>query len=456
LTLCALALPAASAQAWSWPVAGTVLRPFSFDPAHPYAGGQHRGIDIGADEGAGVVAPADGTVSFAGTVPGGGKTVSIVTPFGYTATLLHLGSIEIKRGNDVVEGLTVIGTVGAAAEEQPYVYFGVRVTGEPQGYVDPLTLLPAPALPDAATSAAADAATTAVGETHPAPSQVPPPTAVDQPPAATDSAPTPPTATNAAPSTTWAAEESSDAASGSGAPASASQASAVTTSAQAVVATPPPTAQPALQPSITDANAASPAATRGAKSSVSIAAPAVALQPLPRTTSGSDVAAAREQHRARTAARDAEARPSGASQPLSARRIRSGERRAAAGRSAPSNHGAASGTLTRGALLGSVCGALCGALVLLVRRRARTERAKPARIMSVPVGRTAEEDSRRTRVAVRERAAASGARRRVRRTGGHLRALPPAERQRRPDGEWDGRARYACDGLGGPRGRLAA
>src|SRR5947209_10290004 len=83
IIVCALALPAASAQAWTWPVDGPVLRPFVFDPAHPYAGGQHRGVDIGSDEGTAVRAPTDGVVSFAGTVPNGGKTVSIETPLGY-------------------------------------------------------------------------------------------------------------------------------------------------------------------------------------------------------------------------------------------------------------------------------------------------------------------------------------------------------------------------------------
>src|SRR5947209_4509719 len=140
---CALALPAASAKAWTWPVDGPVLRPFVFDAAHPYAGGQHRGIDIAGDEGASVRAPTDGIVSFAGTVPAGGKTVSIETSFGYTATLLHLGSIGVKRGAAVVEGTTVVGTVGRSSAAQPYVYFGVRVTSEQQGYVDPLIFLPA-------------------------------------------------------------------------------------------------------------------------------------------------------------------------------------------------------------------------------------------------------------------------------------------------------------------------
>jgi hypothetical protein len=40
---------APAAYAWSWPVQGPVLQPFAYDEAHPYAAGQHRGVDIGAD-----------------------------------------------------------------------------------------------------------------------------------------------------------------------------------------------------------------------------------------------------------------------------------------------------------------------------------------------------------------------------------------------------------------------
>src|SRR3954466_3293786 len=81
------------AWAWTWPVAGPVLTPFSFDAARPYAGGQHRGIDIGAAAGAGVAAPVAGTVTFAGTVPTSGKTLSLLTADALAVTLTHLGSL---------------------------------------------------------------------------------------------------------------------------------------------------------------------------------------------------------------------------------------------------------------------------------------------------------------------------------------------------------------------------
>src|SRR5438477_425761 len=140
----ALIVPA-SALGWTWPVAGPVLIGFSFDPAHPYAAGQHRGIDIGAPAGASVGAPASGTVSFAGSVPGGGKIVTIQTADGYSVTLVHLGSFGVRRGAAVREGEPVgnVGPSGVPELDVPYVYLGIRRAGDEQGYLDPLLFLPA-------------------------------------------------------------------------------------------------------------------------------------------------------------------------------------------------------------------------------------------------------------------------------------------------------------------------
>ena len=137
-----LLLPAALAAAliaptpalgWSWPVAGPVLTLFSFDRDHPYAAGQHRGIDIGAPAGHGVVAPVSGSVSFAGTIPSNGKTVTIQTADGYSVTLVHLGSYSVQRGQALAEGAD-IGAVGPSGDPgltQPYVHLGVRLTDDP-------------------------------------------------------------------------------------------------------------------------------------------------------------------------------------------------------------------------------------------------------------------------------------------------------------------------------------
>jgi MYXO-CTERM domain-containing protein len=134
-----------AAYAWSWPVQGPVLQPFSYDEAHPYASGQHRGVDIGADAaGEAVVAPAGGTVSFAGFVPTNGKTVTIETADGYSVTLTHLGSIAVTKGATVAEqdAVGTIGPSGTPEVDEPYVHLGIRITADPNGYVDPLGLLP--------------------------------------------------------------------------------------------------------------------------------------------------------------------------------------------------------------------------------------------------------------------------------------------------------------------------
>src|SRR4051812_44963680 len=145
VALAAALLAPAPALGWSWPVSGSVLTGFAFDRAHPYAAGQHRGIDIGGAEGAPVSAPVSGTVSFAGSVPTSGKTVSIETADGYSVTLVHLGSYSVRRGQQVAER-DVVGMVGPGGADgelpEPYVHLGVRVASDPQGYTDPLSFMP--------------------------------------------------------------------------------------------------------------------------------------------------------------------------------------------------------------------------------------------------------------------------------------------------------------------------
>ena len=172
-----LAVP--GARAWTWPAGGEVLSPFVFDPAHPYAGGQHRGIDIAAASGEPIVAPAAGSVSFAGSVPGGGPTLTILTPDGYAVTLLHLGSLAVARGAAVAEGQTV-GAAGSGGS----VYLGVRLASDPQGYVDPLGFLPVRTAPATAPPDAAPAP-------EPVPLATPVPAPEPAPAAAGDPSPAP-------------------------------------------------------------------------------------------------------------------------------------------------------------------------------------------------------------------------------------------------------------------------
>ena len=171
------------AGAWAWPAAGDVVQPFSFDPAHPYAAGQHRGVDIAGDAGSTVVAPEGGSVSFAGTVPTSGKSVTILTGDGYAVTLTHLGSVLVTKGAAVAEG-DAVGTIGPSGDPEvatPYVHLGIRIASDEEGYLDPAGFLPA------------RAATAPPSEAVPSPVPAPPPT-----PPTTGDAPTAPAAPVAA------------------------------------------------------------------------------------------------------------------------------------------------------------------------------------------------------------------------------------------------------------------
>src|SRR5438105_4112373 len=227
-SLLAALAAAPTASAWTWPADGPVLSTFSFDRAPPYAAGQRRGIDIGADPGAGVVAPAGGTISFAGSVPGSGRSVTIQTADGYSVTLTQLGSIGAMKGTSVAEGAQ-LGSVGSNAS----MHLGIRITADAQGYLDPLSFLPprvaAPilAVPDPAAGPAPAPAPSAdvasgpadvqpvAGATAEPPAAEATPTPVtsvvaDPPPAVTAAEPpvvesTPAPVTNAAPDSTPAA-----------------------------------------------------------------------------------------------------------------------------------------------------------------------------------------------------------------------------------------------------------
>src|SRR5215210_2909031 len=102
LAICALAAPPV-ANAWSWPTDGIVLRPFDYGGG-PYTASGHRGIDIAGAAGAPVRSAASGRVSFAGSLPSNGRTVTIRTDDGWSVTLTHLGSILVAVGDGVAEG----------------------------------------------------------------------------------------------------------------------------------------------------------------------------------------------------------------------------------------------------------------------------------------------------------------------------------------------------------------
>ena len=480
LALVVLAAPSA-ASAWTWPVDGPVLVPFSFG-SDPYAGGQHRGIDIGSPTGTSVAAAAGGTVTFAGTVPKGGKTVTIQTQSGYAVTLLHLGSIGVSRGASVQEGATV-GTVGPSGVPdiaEPYVYLGIRVASDDQGYVDPLLFLP------------------------PRPAPPVPAAAAGEPPTAAAPA-------GEAPATTPAAEASpAEGASAEGASASGATATRAGTddasSAPAPSATPAHAADSQEQGGEQQTPAAAPAEPQADSSDSAAPAAPSAQQPVSVESAGDGatsvervaqsaptqvasggtdwgrgeiVASGSPQERApqrlpsaTTQEADTASGPADAHAPRPAW----GERRPEPGYAAVATVPAAlpgdaavhaagahwASRLAAGsmAVAGAASAAAAAAALLRLRRRPRPGTApvgaETARIIVLLDGAEAGADPRGAGVAVRGGRTAPGSCDGVRDSGRRLRALPPLARERRLDGERDRRARDTRDGRRGQRGRLAA
>lgn len=127
---------ASATGAWSWPVTGPVIRAFD-PPSSPYGTG-HRGIDIGAPTGTIILAPASGTVTFAGKV-GGHLFLTIAHGGGLASTYSWLGSVLVRKG-DVVGGGQRVATTGSGhpGDTVPSLHLGAKLNG---AYVDPLDYL---------------------------------------------------------------------------------------------------------------------------------------------------------------------------------------------------------------------------------------------------------------------------------------------------------------------------
>ena len=136
--------PSSAAPGWTWPVDGDVLTRYR-NGADPYAGGQHRGIDIAAAVGTVVRAASAGTVTFGGTAGSSGLTVAVRTADGrFDTSYLHLSAVSVVKGERVAAGsrLGAVGTSGKRSAAAPHLHFGVREAGSRHAYRDPLTLLP--------------------------------------------------------------------------------------------------------------------------------------------------------------------------------------------------------------------------------------------------------------------------------------------------------------------------
>lgn len=130
------AAPASAAGPWSWPVTGPVIN--GFDPPTSPFGSGHRGIDIAAAAGTPVLAPAPGTITFAGPVAGH-LFVTIDHGGGVESTYSWVSALGVKKGDVVVAGTPIARSgAGHPGGSVPSVHMGVKLHDV---YVDPLDYL---------------------------------------------------------------------------------------------------------------------------------------------------------------------------------------------------------------------------------------------------------------------------------------------------------------------------
>ncbi len=119
-----------------WPVRGWVSSGFG-RRVSPFTGQDtlHGGVDITAPMRTPVIAPAAGTVTFAGNEAGLGNTASIAHGYGMRSTYGHMDKLKVKTGQNVKRGdlLGWVGNTGLATG--PHLHYEIEVSGTA---VDPL------------------------------------------------------------------------------------------------------------------------------------------------------------------------------------------------------------------------------------------------------------------------------------------------------------------------------
>ena len=126
------------------PTTGWLSSPFTSSRFHPilHENRPHEGIDVVAPTGTPIVAPATGTVVFAGNDKGFGLAVEIEHGNGIRTRFAHCSRIAVRAGQRVTRGqlIAAVGMTGLATA--PHLHYEIHVNGKP---VDPLTYV----LPDA-------------------------------------------------------------------------------------------------------------------------------------------------------------------------------------------------------------------------------------------------------------------------------------------------------------------
>lgn len=115
-----------------WPLVGWVSSDFGMR-RDPYTSEyvMHSGLDIAADMGSPIVAPAAGYVTFVGMLGPYGKTVIIDHGFGISTYYGHLSQAYVTVGQEIKRGSRIAAVGNTGRTTGPHLHYEVRQNGIP-------------------------------------------------------------------------------------------------------------------------------------------------------------------------------------------------------------------------------------------------------------------------------------------------------------------------------------
>ncbi|MBE5960589.1 MAG: peptidase M23 [Lachnospiraceae bacterium] len=130
----------ASGMIWPLPGDYRVFSGFGYRVA-PTAGAStfHKGVDIGGEMGAKIVAVMDGTVAISSYSTTGGNYIRISHGNGLQTSYLHCSKLFVSAGQTVKQGdvIALVGSTGVSTG--PHLHFSVSINGtyvDPKGYIN--------------------------------------------------------------------------------------------------------------------------------------------------------------------------------------------------------------------------------------------------------------------------------------------------------------------------------
>jgi murein DD-endopeptidase MepM/ murein hydrolase activator NlpD len=116
----------------AWPVRGWITSPYG-NRTSPFSGVLkfHEGLDIAAQTGTPIMAPADGVVVKAGFSTGYGNMVEVSHGYGIKTVYAHNSRLNVKAGQRIKRGdvIAYVGDTGSSTG--PHLHYEVRLNGLP-------------------------------------------------------------------------------------------------------------------------------------------------------------------------------------------------------------------------------------------------------------------------------------------------------------------------------------